>query len=280
MAKIHPTAVLSGDIETGDGAEVGPYCVLDGRVVLGAGVRLIAHVHLQGPIEIGSGTVVYPFCCLGMPGQDFKFKPGDPTPGVKIGRDSILREKVTIHAATRPEAPTTVGDRVMMMAGAHAGHDARIGSGVVMVNGAAVAGHGVVGDSVTLSGMTGVHQFTRVGRLAFMSGGSMVSADVPPFCVAWGRNRVMGLNLVGLRRSGMSREHITGLRRAFREVFRVTMPKGELIERLRERGATCPPAGEMAEFLASGTRAFCPALSARGARERENAAPAEGAEYV
>lgn len=280
MAKIHPTALLSGDIQTGDGVEIGPYCVLEGPIVLGAGVRLISHVQLQGPLEIGSGTVVYPFACLGMPGQDFKFKVGDPTPGVRIGRDSILREKVTVHAATRPESPTTVGDRVMMMAGTHAGHDARIGNGVVMVNGAAVAGHGVIGDNVTMSGMTGVHQFARVGRLAFMSGGSMVSADVPPFCVAWGRNRIMGLNLVGLRRSGMSRDHITGLRRAFREVFRVSMPKGEMIERLRGMGAACPPALEIAEFLAAGTRAFCPALTARGARERGETAPAEGAEYT
>jgi UDP-N-acetylglucosamine acyltransferase len=278
MAKIHPTAVLSGDIETGEGVEIGPFCVLEGRVVLGAGVRLISHVHLRGPIEIGSSTVLYPFVCLGMPGQDFKFKPGDPTPGVRIGRDCILREGVTVHAATKPDTPTTVGDRVMMMAQSHAGHDARIGNGVVMVNGSAVAGHGVIGDQATLSGLTGVHQFVRVGRLAFMSGGSVVSADVPPFCVAWGRNRIMGLNLVGLRRAGMSRDHITLLRRAFREVFRVSMPKGEMIERLRELGAQCPPALEMAEFLASGTRAFCPALSLRRGRERHEDVTPEGAE--
>jgi UDP-N-acetylglucosamine acyltransferase len=280
MARIHPTAVLSGEIEAGDDVEIGPYCVLEGPVTLGPGVRLISHVHLHGPIEVGAGTVLYPFCCLGMPGQDFKFRPGDPTPGVRIGRDCILREGVTVHAATRPERPTTVGDRVMMMAQSHAGHDARIGNGVVMVNGAAVAGHGVIGDQVTMSGLTGVHQYARVGRLAFMSGGSVVSADVPPFCIAWGRNRIMGLNVVGMRRAGMHRDHITILRRAYREVFRVPMTRGEMIERLREFGAQCPPALEMAEFLASGTRPLCPALSLRRTRERHDVAPTEEAELT
>lgn len=276
MTKIHPTAVVSGELEAGPGVEIGPFCVIEGRVTLGAGVRLIGSVHLQGPVTIGAGTVLYPFVCLGQPAQDFKFKPGDPTPGVKIGAECILREQVTVHAATKPEAPTTIGDRVMMMAGSHVGHDSMLGRGVVLVNGAQIAGHCTVGDGVTMSGLTGLHQFTRVGRLAFMSGGSVVSADVPPFCVGWGRNRLMGLNVVGMRRSGMPREHITGLRRAYREVFKVSLPRAEMIQRLLEIGATCPPALEQAEFVQRSTRPVCPGMTARRARDRVDAGLNEG----
>lgn len=254
---IHPTACVGPECELGEGVEIGPHCVLTGKVKLGAGVRLLGHVYLSGPCTIGEGTIVYPFVCIGYPGQDVKFKPGDPTAGVVIGKNGILREHVTIHAATNTETPTTVGDRVFMMVNTHFGHDCQIGNGVVMVNNSAVGGHGKLFDNCTIGGGSLVHQFTRVGRFAFLSGGIAVSADIPPFCIAGDRNRLAGVNVVGLRRSGVPRDHITALRTAFREFLRVSVPRDETLRTLRERGVNCPPLLELADFIESSKRSVC-----------------------
>lgn len=258
MPVIHPTASVSSEAELADSVEIGPYCVLSGRVRLGAGVRLLGNVYISGPVTIGEGTVVYPFACLGFPPQDVKFKPGDATAGVAIGSHGILREHVTIHAASNNHTPTTVGDRVFMMVNTHLGHDVRVGNDVVMVNNSAVGGHGVLGDNVTLGGGALVHQFCRIGRLAFMSGGIAVSADIPPFCLADERNRLKGINQVGLRRAGMPRDQITEVRRAFRDVLRPALPKQEMIRILEDRGKTCPPVAEIARFIAEAKRPICP----------------------
>jgi UDP-N-acetylglucosamine acyltransferase len=259
MHMIHPSASVSSDAVLGEGVEIGPHCILTGRVVLGAGVRLLGNVYLAGPVEIGSETIVYPFCCIGFPAQDWKFKPGDPTPGVKVGRNCILREHVTLHAATKPDRPTTVGDRCMLMVSSHLGHDARIGNDVVMVNNSGLAGHADLGDNVTLSGSVGIHQFVRVGRFVFMSAGVGVSADVPPFCIVPERQRIEGINRVGLRRAGFPRDHITRLDEAFRKVFRPgSIPKPEMIQMLEELGRDCPPVMEMADFVRQSKRPICP----------------------
>ncbi len=255
---IHPSAIVSSQANLGDGCEIGPHCVISGQVTLGPGVRLIANVHLAGPLQVGSGTVIYPFACLGFPPQDFKFTPGMPTPGVVVGSGCVLREHVTIHAASKMDAPTRVGDRAYMMVASHVGHDARVGNDVILVNGAGLAGHSEVMDNATVGAACGVHQFTRVGRFAFMSGGTGVSMDVPPFCIVAERQRVAGINRVGLRRAGMPREHITMLDRAFRVVFRGHLPRHEQVQRLEELGRDCPPVMEMATFVRSARRAICP----------------------
>jgi len=255
---IHPTAMVSSQARLGDGCEIGPHCVITGPVTLGPGVRLVANVHVSGPVEIGAGTIIYPFACLGFPPQVFKFTPGMPTAGVRVGSGCVIREHVTIHAASKTDAPTFVGDRAYMMVGSHMGHDSRIGDDVILVNGAMLAGHSTVMDRATIGATCGVHQFTRVGRFAFMSGGTAVSMDVPPFCIVSDRQRLAGINRVGLRRSGMPREQITMVDRAFREVFRGHMPRQEQIQRLEELGRDCPPVMEMAVFVREAKRAICP----------------------
>lgn len=258
MAVIHPTAMISREAQLADTVEIGPYCILTGAVKLARGVRLLGNVYLSGPISIGENTVVYPFACLGFPAQDVKFKPGDPTAGVVIGSNCLIREHMTIHAATNNHTPTTVGDRAFLMGNTHLAHDVRIGNDVVMVNNSGVGGHGQLGDNVTLGGSALVHQFCRVGRLAMMAGGTAVSADVPPFCIADERNRIKGLNQVGLRRAGMPRDQITELRRVFRDVFRPALGKTEMLAILKDRGATCPPIAEMATFVETAKRPICP----------------------
>jgi UDP-N-acetylglucosamine acyltransferase len=259
MPVIHPTASVSKESQIGEGVEIGPFCVLTGKVVLGAGVKLIGNVYLNGPIEIGAGTTVYPFACLGFPGQDVKFTPGMPTPGVKIGSNCLIRESATVHAATKPEHATTVGDNVFMMAYTHVGHDARLGNNIVMVNSAAVAGHVEVGDNVIISGGAVVHQFVRVGRLAFFSGGTAVSADVPPFCIVTARQIIGGINRVGMRRGGVPRDEITKVDHAFRTALRGGLMRQDMIERLTEQGRTSPAVAEMARFVAASKRAVCQA---------------------
>jgi UDP-N-acetylglucosamine acyltransferase len=220
-------------------------------------VKLLANVCIDGPAEIGDDSTLYPGVCVGFPPQDVKFKPGMATAGVKVGARCLLREHVTIHAASKPEGaghPTTVGDDCFLMVNTHLGHDVRLGSGVILVNGVLLAGHSEVMDKATLSGNAALHQFARVGRYAFVTGLSGHSLDVPPFCIASARNTVTGINAVGLRRNGFAREDITRLREAFRLAFRVRLTRPEQVGVLRELGRACAPVAELAEFVASSKR--------------------------
>lgn len=257
---IHPTADVSPDCELGDGVEIGPYCILKGRVRLAAGVRLLGNNYLNGPVTIGARTVLWPFACIGFEPQDFKFAPGARTAGVVIGEDCLIREHATVHAASNDHTPTRLGNKVFMMVNTHVAHDAVVGNNVVMVNGAGLAGHGVIEDNVTLGGNAVIHQFCRIGRLVMMSGDCAVSLDVPPFCMVNERNRIGGLNTVGLRRSGMPREHITALRKAFRDLLRTPQPRAAVIAELTRRGESCPPIAEMARFIAASKRGICPGM--------------------
>ena len=259
MPVIHPTAAVSAESQLAPDVEIGPYCVLTGRASLGPGVRLLGNNYIAGPVTIGEGTIIYPFACIGFPPQDVKFKPGDRTAGVVLGANCQIREHATIHAASNDHTPTTVGDRLFLMVNAHIAHDARVGNNVVMVNNSAIAGHTRIGDNVTLAGGALVHQNCRVGRLAMMAGGVAVSADIPPFCIADEPNRVRGINKIGLRRNGFSREHITAINRAFRDAIRPALGKQEMFAVLEERGRDCPPIAEMARFVAEATtRPICP----------------------
>jgi UDP-N-acetylglucosamine acyltransferase len=260
---IHSTAEVSPECELAEGVEIGPYCFLKGRVTLGPGVKLLGNNYIQGeggPVVIGARTIIYPFACIGYEPQDFKFAPGSKTAGVVVGEDCLIREHVTIHAATNDHTPTRIGNKVFLMVNTHVAHDGCVGNNVVMVNGSGLAGHGVIEDNVTLGGNAVIHQFCRLGRLVMMSGDCAVSLDVPPFCMVSERNRIGGLNTVGLRRSGMPREHITELRKAFRDLLRNPMPRSQVIAELEIRGRNCPPIAEMARFIAASKRGICPGM--------------------
>lgn len=263
---IHSTAVVDPAAEIADDVTIGPGCVVAGPVKLGPGVSLMANVYLQGPLTVGARTRFWPGASIGCDPQDYKVKPGFPTAGVTIGEDCLIREGVTVHAATKTDAPTRIGDRVFMMVNSHAGHDAQVGNDVIIVNGAVLAGHAQVGDKATISGNAGVHQFCRIGRFAFISGMSAISTEVPPFCVTHSRNTLAAINLVGMRRNGFSREDITLTRRAFREVFKKNLPRLQMIETLKEiagtggngSGKPCAPVMEMLEFVQTAKRPLCP----------------------
>lgn len=256
MAIVHPTSHLGPDVTLEDGVEIGPFCSIEGPVHLARGVRLIGNVYLRGPLTIGQGTIIYPFACIGFPAQDVKFKPGDPTSGVRIGEHCTLREHTSIHAATH-ETPTTIGDRVFMMVNAHIGHDVLVGSDVIMVNNSSIGGHAVVADRVTISGHSAVHQFVRVGRFAFLSGCLGISCDVPPFCMVYETNRMAGINRIGMKRAGFAPDEITRVRRAFRDVFRRTLDRPTMLAHLDEQALESPAVGEIAQFVRSAKRPIC-----------------------
>lgn len=258
MTSVHPSASVGPEVELGQGVEIGPRCEIAGPVRLGDGVRILGNVYLRGPLTIGAGTIIYPFACIGFPAQDVKFKPGDPTPGVQIGENCTLREHITIHAATKPDHPTIIGNRVFMMVNSHVGHDAVVGHDVTLVNNACLAGHALVQDRATLSGNTAVHQFCRVGRLAFISGGVATSCDVPPFSVISNRNTIGSINVIGLRRSGMSNAEITAVRQAYRLAFHGKMlSRARLLEVLDELASGSQAVAELAEFVRTAKRPLC-----------------------
>lgn len=253
-AEVHPSAYVDAEAHVGEGVVVGPRCHVGAGVRLEAGVRLMASAHIEGPATIGSGTLVYPYAVIGMPGQDFKFSPGDATLGVKVGSGCVIREHVTIHAATKDAHPTTIGNKCYLMVASHVGHDSVVGNGVILVNSALLAGHVEVHDNAILSGNTAVHQFCRVGRMAIISGGVATAMDVPPFCLCDQINATNGLNLVGLRRANVPKESIDALRYAFRTVISKSLPREEALEKLRSLGGDDPYVQEMADFIATSTR--------------------------
>jgi len=210
--RIHPSAVLDPAARIGEGCEIGPFCVIGPDVVLGRGVVLKSHVVVAGETAIGDETVVFPFASLGEVPQDLKFR-GERT-RLDIGARNRIREYVTMNPGTEGGGGVTrIGDDGLFMAGSHVAHDCRIGDRVILVNNASVAGHCVLEDDVIVGGLSGVHQWVRIGRGAMIGAVTMVTADVIPFGLVQGpRGHLDGLNLVGLKRRGASRQEIHDLR--------------------------------------------------------------------
>lgn len=213
--RVHPSAVIEAGARIDPSASVGPFCVVGPDVVLGPRVALKSHVVVSGQTVIGADTVVFPFAVLGEIPQDLKFKGEDSR--LEIGERNRIREHVTMNGGTRYGGGVTrIGDDCLFMAGCHIAHDARVGNRVVVVNAAGVAGHCILEDDVILGGLSGVHQFVRIGRGAVIGAVTMVTHDVIPYgLVQAPRGELDGLNLVGLKRRGVDRVDITALRAAY-----------------------------------------------------------------
>ncbi|HUY26489.1 MAG TPA: acyl-ACP--UDP-N-acetylglucosamine O-acyltransferase [Candidatus Binataceae bacterium] len=266
--KIHPSAVVGPEAVLAPGVEVGPFCMLEGRVCLGAGTRLISHVVIFGDTEMGADNVVHPFAVIGDEPQDLSYS-GAPRQ-VRIGDRNIFREGATVHRGCEKGLVTTIGSDNFVMHNAHIGHDCRIGDHTIIAGGALLAGWVQVGDRALVSGNCVVHQFTRIGRLALTRGGSRMSRDIPPFCIVDGVHTLRAINVIGLRRAGFSAAAITALRRAFTVLFGARQNLALALERLAAAGPPTAEVRELLDFIRASKRgvAFGPRAS-RGAASEE-----------
>ncbi len=255
-ARVHPSAVVDPGAVVGAGCEVGPLAVIGPEVVLGEGVVIKSHAVITGATEIGAGTQVFPFAVLGEIPQDLKYR-GERTRLV-IGARNRIREHVTINTGTEGGGGLTrVGDDCLIMAGAHVAHDCQVGNRVILVNNSALAGHCVVEDEVILGGLSGVHQWVRIGRGAIIGAVTMVTNDVIPYgLVQAPRGQLDGLNLVGLKRRGVARADITALRAAYQML---AQGDGAFLDRARRLGeeTDSPYVREIVDFvLGASDRSF------------------------
>ncbi len=258
MGKIHPLASVDKGAQLGEDVEIGPYCIVGPQVKLGARTRLQSHVNIEGLTEIGEDCVVHPFASLGGVPQHAAHT-GEPTRLI-IGDRNQIREHVTMNAGSSVGSGVTkVGSDGMFYTGAHVAHDCVVGDRVLLTNLATLGGHVVVGDYAIVGGLAGVHQFTRIGRYAFVGAMAMVVRDIIPYGSVWGNHaHLEGLNLVGLKRRGFSREQINTLRVAYRLLFAEEGSFQERVDEVAETYADAPEVMEVIDFIrADANRPLC-----------------------
>lgn len=246
--QIHPSAYVEAGAVIGDGCVIGPFCTVGAEVVLGKNVELKSHVVITGDTHIGDDSTVFSFAVIGEIPQDLKF--GGEKTSLRIGARSRIREHVTVNTGTAGGGGITkIGDDCLLMAGAHVAHDAQLGDRVIIVNSTAIAGHCIIEDDVIVGGLCGVHQFVRIGHGAIIGALTMVTNDVIPHALVQApRGKLDGLNLVGLKRKGVSRSDITALRAAFQALKDGEGTFLERAERLKSESDSSY-VQEMVEFI-------------------------------
>lgn len=264
-AAIHPSAVVAGSAKLAENVEIGPFCHVGPEVELAEGVRLLSHVVVAGRTRLGARTRVFPFASLGHEPQDLKYR-GEPVT-LTVGPDCTIREGVTMNPGTAGHrSATVVGARSTFLANSHVAHDCIVGDDVIFSNNVMLAGHCDVGDFAILSGGVGVHQFVRIGAHAFVGGLSGIANDVIPYGFAFGpRASLVGLNVVGVKRRGLTKEEQHELRRAYKMLFFSGGTLRERIERVGEAFAGQAQAQEIVAFLrAGGDRSVCTPAAGAG----------------
>jgi UDP-N-acetylglucosamine acyltransferase len=247
---IHPTAVVDGSAEIDPAAEIGPYAIIEGNVRIGAGARIYPHAFIAEGTTIGEGCQVHPFAVVGHAPQDLKYRGG--VSFTRIGDETVIREQAQIHRGVSPGSSTVVGRRCFIMATGHVGHNCVLGDDVKVANGALLAGHIEVGNGVFVSGNAVAHQFSRIGELVMIGGGARVPRDVPPFMsVAY--EEIFGVNVVGMRRAGFTREERDEIKSCFRIMFRSGLAFPAAIAQVVETVQT-GPGRRLAEFLKAPSR--------------------------
>ncbi len=232
MAKIHPTAIIEGNVQIGD-AEIAEYAIVRGDVKIGDGVYVGPHTIIEGKTTIGDGTKILFSASIGLPPQDLKYR-GEPTE-VIIGKDNTIREFVTIHRGTAGGGGITkIGDNNLLMAYVHIAHDCQIGNGVILANAVNMGGHTVIEDEAVIGGLTGIHQFVHIGRLAMVGAASMVLQDVLPFALVSGNPaKVRDINRVGLRRRNFPSQVIDAIHKAVIYITRRGLSLEEALSKIR-----------------------------------------------
>jgi UDP-N-acetylglucosamine acyltransferase len=252
---IHPTALIEPGAIVPESAKVGPYCTVGANVVLGEQCELVSHVVLDGRTKLGEGCRVYSFAAVGVAPQDLKYA-GEPT-SVEIGRESIIRECVTISRGTAGGGGTTrVGRNCLIMAYAHIGHDSTIGDNCILANGATLAGHVTVEEWATVGALCPVHQYCRIGRYAYVGGGTTITQAVLPYSLTSAKRetRAYGLNKVGLERRGFSHDQLRALQHAYRLLLASRRNTSQAVEALRGEASACEEVQYLLRFVETSER--------------------------
>jgi UDP-N-acetylglucosamine acyltransferase len=250
--KIHSTAIIDPTAQIGAGVEIGPYSIIGPDVIIGDNCVIQSHVVLEQSVKMGASNLIGHGTVVGSAPQDASFDP-ETRSGVEIGNENVIREHCTIHRGSGEGTMTILGDRNFLLAGAHVGHDAKVGNGVVMANDSLLGGHVRVDDGAFLGGGSMFHQYTQVGRLAMAQG--RTTRSVPPFVTAVA-NFALGINSVGLRRAGISAAERAEIKRAFKLLYRSGLNTKQALEKAKEMKFELP-ARELFDFVASpGTRGF------------------------
>jgi UDP-N-acetylglucosamine acyltransferase len=251
---IHPTAIVHPRAKLDSTVQVGPYAVIDAGVELGANCVVGPHVYLTGLTTVGLHNLFHAGCVIGDAPQDLKYN-DEPT-RLRIGDHNVFREHFTVNRSTTPDAETIIGSHNFLMINAHVAHNCVVGDHVILANGALLGGHVEVQDRAFISGNCCVHQFTRVGTLALMQGGSGISQDLPPFTVAVRENEICGLNSVGLRRAGFTAEQRLELKKLYHWLFRGGKNLREAVAGA-QKTFTGAAAKTLLDFVADAKRGVC-----------------------
>ena len=249
---IHPTAIIDPSASIGADVTIGPYCVIGANVEIGDGSCLQNHVTVMGPTKIGRNNRFFAYGSIGQQTQDLKYS-AEPT-YLEIGDDNTFREFCSVHRATTAGEKTLIGSHNNFLSYVHIAHDCIVGNHVIFSNNGTLAGHVVVEDYAILGGLSAVHQFCRIGARSIIGGCSKIVQDVPPYCTADGNPaRARGLNIVGLKRAGYTREQMRALRDAFRKVYRSGVTNAQAVEELRQQ-ELLPDAQKFVDFVAATKR--------------------------
>lgn len=251
---IHPTAIVAQGAELDSGVDIGPYAVIGQRVRIGSGTTVGAHAVIEGNTTVGKNNRIFQFAALGAIPQDLKFL-GEET-RLEVGDNNQIREFTTMHVGTLGGGGITkIGHGSLFMAYSHVAHDVFIGDRCVIANSAALAGHVILEDDVKIGGLAGLHQFTRIGRHAFVAAGAIVTQDVPPYCIVQGdRATLAGLNTVGLTRAGFEQQAISRIKSAYKTLFRTQLGLHEALTRVRAEYGGNPEIDHLLNFLEGSTR--------------------------
>lgn len=258
--KINVLSEISSEAKIGENVEIGPFCLIGPHVEIGNNVKLHSHVVLTGQTKIGDDCEIYPFAVLGKIPQVANFTDPDMNSKLIVGNNNRIREHVTMHTGTEHGGwITSVGDDGLYMAGSHIAHDCILGNNIIFANNATLGGHCTIGDGAILGGLTAVHQFVRIGQKAFIGGMSGVEHDVIPYGMAIGhRAGLGGLNIVGLKRSGFSRQEIHQLRSAYQDIFADKGTLKERVDQVQKNYTENACVQEMIEFIRNeSSRALC-----------------------
>lgn len=254
MTFIHESAIVSPQAQIGDDCYIGAFSTIGENVILGKNVRLESHVVVDGQTSIGDDTKIFPFVSIGLAPQDLKY--ADEPTAVEIGKRNHIREFVTVHRGTQGGGGITkIGDDNLLMAQAHVAHDCRLGNEIIMANAATLAGHVEIADRANIGAYSGVHQFCRIGREAFVGGYSVVVKDALPFAISQGNHaKCYGLNRVGMRRRGYAKDVIEKLHHAYHLLLSAKLNTTQAVEKIREEITDCAEVNYLLEFIESSSR--------------------------